>query len=181
MRFHAGTRFRVWTLFRGGLSADEKSRFAGRFVTTGCLLLLLLLTTYSCNSDKDLLDRKWSMIAETENQSLLFMDPTAISYPDGTSVLVWVKYVPSKSRAVAGMRELSKEFGGGAEHNEYTISQWHFSCVNQAARCVRLVHYRDKSRIASYNYPTGEWTGPPKGDTKIVFDAACTIRSKAKR
>lgn len=52
------------------------------------------------------------MIAETENQALLFMDPGAVTYPDNATVLVWIKYVPSKSRAVAGMRELSKEFGG---------------------------------------------------------------------
>jgi hypothetical protein len=167
-------------LQKGSLAGPSKS-LTQRQMTTGCILLLLVLVTFSCSRDRELTDRKWSMLAETENQSLLFIDPATISYPDSTSVLIWVKYVPSKSRAVAGMRELSKEFGGGAEHNEYTISQWHFSCVNPAARCVRLLHYRDKSRIASYHYPTGEWTGPPKNDTKLVFDAACALRSKARR
>lgn len=156
-------------------------RVTGRQARTGCLFLLLLVLTFACSRDRDLIGRKWSMIAETENQSLLFIDPTAISYPDSTSVLVWVKYVPSKNRAVAGMRELSKEFGGGTEHDEYTVSQWHFSCVNPASRCLRLVHYRDKTQIASYNYPSGDWTGPPKGDTKLIFDAACGIRSKTAR
>lgn len=154
-----------------------------RQVFTVCLLLAFLLTALACDRQKALLDREWSwsMLAETEGRALLFIDPSAVSYPDGTSILIWVKYVPSISSAVAGMRELSKEFGGGVKQNEYTISQWHFSCTNVSSRCVRLIHYRDKAQIASYNYPSGDWTGPPKGDTKLIFDAACGIWSKAKR
>jgi hypothetical protein len=154
-----------------------------RLVLIPCLALCLLLLNSSCSREKNPLDREWSwsMIAETENQALLFLDPGAITYPDNATVLVWVKYAPSKSRAVAGMRELSKEFGGGVEQNEYTISQWHFSCVNNSFRCVRLAHYRDKNQIANYTYPKGEWITPPKGDTKIIYDTACALWSKKKR
>jgi hypothetical protein len=172
----------VRTLRRLGFAVRGKDS-VGKQASVLCLMLCLLLTASACSRGKSLLDREWSwsMLAETENQGLLFIDPGAVSYPDSTSVLVWVKYVPSKSRAVAGMRELSKEFGGGVKQNEYTISQWHFSCVNASTRCVRLIHYRDKIQIASYSYPSGDWTGPPKGDTRIVFDTACAMWSKAKR
>lgn len=161
-----------------------KGKGAARKIGTfTCLLLCLLFLTSGCSRGGNPLDRKWSWstLAETENQALLFIDPGAITYPDNATVLVWVKYVPSKSRAVAGMRELSKEFGGGVQQNEYTISQWHFSCVNSTFRCVRLVHYRDKTQIASYSYPKGDWAGPPKGDTKIIYDTACAMWSRTKR
>jgi len=175
-RHHAGTTKSL------GLTLAGKAVLRWRGLPV-CLILCLLLLSSACVREKNPLDREWSwsMIAETENQGLLFMDPGAVTYPDNATVLVWIKYVPSKSRAVAGMRELSKEFGGGTQQNEYTISQWHFSCVNASFRCVRLVHYRDKTQIASYSYPKGDWTSPPKGDTKIIYDTACAMWSKKRR
>jgi hypothetical protein len=163
--------------------ASTRKEVVKKHIFAASLFLCFLIGTSGCHRENNPLDRNWSwsMIAETDNQSLLFIDPGAISYPDSASVLVWVKYVPSKSRAVAGMRQLSKELGGGRKQNEYTISQWHFSCVNETVRCVRLVHFRDKDQIASYSYPSGEWTGPPKGDTKIVYDTVCATWSQTKR
>ena len=184
---HCGKRFFGLgaATYRLVIPRRSKYRWSASHILTVIMVCFMSMVVVECkNRNASPSATHWDRIVEGQNKEVYFVDRKAIELVSADVVRVSVKYVPATDQFVISLKDLSKEFGGEAQDAgpEYTISTWEFNCAKPEGRCVRLLHFKKGSKIASYEYPNPAWSPLEKApSTKALRDVVCAEAVAAKK
>ncbi len=163
---------------------NKRPQLATRWFIAGfalCGIVVMVMAMLPGCKDRGSTAARWDRIAEGERNELYFINRAAIVRVSDEVVRVSVKYVPSKDQFLISLKEISREFGKEAEEiePEYTVSTWEFNCAKTMGRCLGLIHFKERTKIASYDYPDPKWAPLDHAtSTKVLYNLVCSEASR---